>query len=185
MTIDFENFNPDDHQGGSEDPVPPGDYVLTIKNFNRATRNGKQQIDFICIAVLDGDRNRLPKDQFAPIWETCTLTEAAAWRIANLLEAVKASQPINVMSDKSLTSAVKFKPFKAKVARDSYNGKVRAKLDRFVPMTDADRKAFEEVLEDVAVNNATGGGGGGYSSESNTGTEGGAGSQDFDDDIPF
>jgi hypothetical protein len=190
MGVDFENFNPDDHTGGSDEPVPPGDYVLAVKRFSRATRNDKDQIDFICIPVLDGDRNRIPQDNFAPIWETATLTDAAAWRLANLLEAVRATPPINVMSDRSLSAAVKMQPFKAKVARDSYQGKVRAKISKFLPLTDADRKAFEEIVEDLAVDDATGGGESDYERGRSDGGGGGGGGgggapANFDDDIPF
>lgn len=194
MSVDFENFDSGNHTGGSDDPVPPGDYVLTVKSFKRNTRNGKEQIDFTVIPVLDGDRNKVDADCFQPVWETVTLTEAAAWRLANLLEAVKASPPINVMSDRSLSAVVKWKPFKARIVRDSYNGKVKAKIDRYMALTTTDVRAFDEVIEDMAVDRATGGGDSGASgSRGSQGSGGGdmsdtAGTPDYDiddDDLPF
>lgn len=184
--VDFNNFNPSEHSGDDKAPIVPGEFVMWCKGFNRANRNGKEQIDFIMIAILDAERNRVPADQFAPVWETCTLTDAAAWRLANLLDAVGATPPVNVMSDDSLSAAVKFQPFRAKIERDSYNGKDRAKIARFLQLSAIDKKAAQELSEDRGMDDSIDGGGyeaSGGGSVGNNGGNNGGGFQD--DDIPF
>lgn len=160
MGIDFTDFDPGKHSGGTDAPLPPGNYVLTVKAFRRETRKGKRQIDFIVIPVLDADGNRFDSNAFSPIWETITLTEAAAWRLARLLEAIRIGGPINVMSDQALSAGVRWKPFKANVAKDSYNGRVRAKIAKYLPLTEREAKLFAGVLEDIQMESQLGGGGG-------------------------
>ena len=159
MGIDFTGFNPKEHGGGADAPLPPGNYVLTIKFFRRETRKGKRQIDFIVIPVLDADGNRFDSNAFSAIWETATLTEAAAWRLARLLEAIGIDGPLNVMSDSDLSRAVRWKPFKASVAKDSYNGRVRAKIAKYLPLNGREAKTFAEVLQDIQMESQLGGGG--------------------------
>jgi len=163
MSVDWTNFDPGKHAGGSDDPIPPGDYILTVKSFRRQVRNQKRQIDFIIVPLLDADLNRVSAGQFAPLWETVTLTQAAAFRLANLLEAIRVQPPINVTSDSSLAGAVRWKPFKARIGKDVYNGKARAKLDKYLPLSEREAKAFAEVLEDFQVDSQLSQAGGGGS----------------------
>jgi hypothetical protein len=209
MSVDFRNFDPSRHgndsEGGGVDPVPAGTYVLAVRNFKREVRNGKRQIDFIICAVLDDELNAIAGDAYAPIWEVVTLTDAAAFRIANLLNAIGAEPPINVMSDKELARAVRWRPFRASVTRRTYNERVKAQIDRYAPLSADARAAFDAIADDLAldfrVGRGGGGGGyddrggydddrsrgGGYDAPRQNGNGGGARRQSRfqDDDIPF
>lgn len=175
MSVDFRNFDPGKHggdsDGGNFDPVPPGTYILAVKSFSRQTRNGKRQIDFKIAAVLDDELNAIGGNTYGDIWEVVTLTEAAAFRLANLLNAIGAEPPINVMSDRELAHAVRWRPFRASVTRRTYNGRVRAQIDRYAPLSGEARTAFDEIADDLALDHRLGRGdgggsnGGGYDSE--------------------
>jgi hypothetical protein len=151
MSFDPTNFNPSDHGQQVQDIIPPGVYVFWTKNFKRKQKNGKDQILFICEPVLRADGNRFPSRDFQPIFETVTLTAEAAWRLAAISQAVGRTTPFNIMSDRELASVFKFKPFKARVKHDTYNGRTSAKIDAFLPLNAAEEKAVDELLEDRAI----------------------------------
>jgi hypothetical protein len=188
MGFDPNNFNPNDHSsGGSNDPLPTGTYLLWVRSFKRKHANGKDGILFIVDAFAKGDGTRIPKDQFAPVFENVTLTEAAAWRFADLCNAVGRTSPFNAMNDGELSSVVKRKPFKATIKHEMYQGQPQPRIDKYLTFGAEDMKVAEAVLEDMAVDSAagggyddtnpSGGGGGGYT--------GGGGGDFTDDDIPF
>lgn len=184
MGFDPTNFNPKDNGGNrANELLKAGTYILWAKSFKRKQSNGKEQILFICDPILTANLERIPKDTYQPVFETCTLTAEAAWRLGALSQAVGRETPFNAMSDREVGAVFKFKPFKAVVKRSTYNGKEQVKLDNFLALTAADEQAAEEVLEDLAVDNATGGG---YEDEDSgyRGNTNGAPPIDVDD-LPF
>lgn len=181
MSFDPTSFNPGEHNsGGSNDPLPVGTYLLWVRSFKRKQKDGKDMILFIVDAFAKADGTRIPKDRFAPVFENITLTEAAAWRFADLCAAIGRTTPFNAMNDGELSSVVKRKPFKASIKHESYQGKAQPRIDKYFTLGAEDMKVAEAVLEDMAVDHATGGG---YD-EYDPGGRGSGG--DFtDDDIPF
>jgi hypothetical protein len=184
MTFDPSNFNPNEHQSGGGDLLPAGTFICWVRNFKRKQSRGKDQILFIIDAILSADHKRIAKDRFQPIFETVTMTADAAWKFADLCSAIGQRDPFNAMSDRELAAVVRYKPFKATIKRRTYQGTEQVEVSRYLTMSGDDRKAAEEVLEDRAVDNATGdsyegGGGDSYGGEEYS-------ASDFsDDDIPF
>lgn len=186
MGFDPTNFNPSEH--GSDnigEAIPPGEYVMTVRGFSRHVRRGKNQIDFVVKAVLNNKRQRI-SSEYSAVWETVTIQQNAIWRLSNLCTAVGHTTPFNIDDDRQLSGAVKGKPFKAKIIHETYNGEKKARIKGYLNMAAEDVKAFDEALEDMAIDDSTsdygdssGSGYSGTNSESNN-------DGDFtDDDIPF
>jgi hypothetical protein len=186
MGFNPNNFDPAAHGSGGDEILPVATYILWVRSFKRRSSNGKDQIMFIIDAIAHSSGKVVPKDRFSPIFETITLTANAAWRLADLCQAIGQQSPFNAMSDGEVASVFRFKPFKAKVKHETWQGNESAKLDGFFQMSGADERIAEEVLQDRAIDGASGGG---YDESDPGGSYGGGyqgGGDDFsDDDIPF
>lgn len=192
MNFDPKNFDPTGYNSDTDggELLPAGVYVFWARSFKRRTSNGKDQILFVIDAIADAAGKRVPQRRYSPVFETVTLTAKAAWRLAAYCQAVGQTSPFNAMSDREVSSAFRYKPFKAKLKHSTYNGSVSAKLDTFLQMSGVDKRLAEEALQDQAIDRTTGGdydendSGGGYGGESGYG--GGDDGYDFDDsEIPF
>lgn len=183
MTFDPTNFDPDQHADGVSELLAPGEYVFVVKSFKRLVRKGKDQIDFMFKAILDARKQRVPASK-SPVWETVTIAPNAIWRLANLCKAVGHQGPFNINDDAQLAAVVKNKPFKAQIAHETYQGSKSARLKRYVMISAEEKKSGQEILEDMAVDDASGGGGyGDY--QDNDNYDPGYAPEYADEDIPF
>lgn len=182
MTFDLNNFDPNEHKGsgggGGEQPLPPGNWVFWVKGYKRKQARGKDYIMFICEPVLDFQGNAVDPRQYQPIFEKTFLTAAAAWRLADLLRAVGHNSPININSDRELSQAVQWQPFAAKVKHRTWEGKISPEFDSYMDLPGQLRRQADEIREERATQEATGGGGyggGDYGGQGGYGAPGGYG----------
>lgn len=141
--FDPTNFDPTEYGEGDE-PIPEGAIIARVVGFSRAeTAAGDSRIDFRVEGILDENHERL--DGYAPVFETVTLTRKAIWRMGNLCKAVGQTARFNLSSDMELSEAIQNKPFKCRVYHDDWNGRVRAKLDTYLTLTDEDKNAVGAV----------------------------------------
>lgn len=159
--MDFSNYDPSARNGRGDKPIlPAGNYVLAVKMFKRRQKNGKESLMFVCVPLFGSDNKPIGKDDYAAVFENCTLTMDAIFRLDAICKAVGRTTPFNANSDREVSSVFVMKPFKAKIYHDEYGGKTSAKIKEYLEMTSSDEKRADVVLEDWQIDDNGGSYGG-------------------------
>jgi len=188
--MDWNNFDPSEAAERSDKSLlPPGIYVMTAKMFKRSEKNGKERLMFVMVPLVSANKKPIEKNYYQAVFENCTLTVAASFRLRMLCAAVGRSTPFNVYSDDQVSEIFVRKPFKARVIHESYNGKVSPKIKEYLVMTSEEEKLADVVFEDWDIDGDSSGGYHGNSETSYDDYPEGAVDDNAppptDDDIPF
>ena len=110
------------YEGGNFEPPPVGRYTFRVDDFERrVSKAGNQMISFK--HVIAGGQ-----EDGAWVYDICTLTEKALWRLVRLLHAVGFEGEIDEHDNVQLQRALIGQRFVAEIEHDEYDGKVRAKI---------------------------------------------------------
>ena len=190
--MDWTNFDPSEatKKSGNNKPIlPPGIYVMAAKMFKRTTKNGKERLMFVCVPMIGEGNKPVSKDEYQAVFETCTLTVEASFRLGMLCLAVGRNTPFDVNSDSQVSSIFVRKPFKARVIHEPYQGKISPKIKEYLVMTSEEEKLADVVFEDWDIDGDSSGGYHGNSETSYDDYPEGAVDDNAppptDDDIPF
>ena len=182
--MDFTKFDP--NSGGrtpADKPnLPAGVYVMMAKMFKRRQKNGKESLMFVCVPLL-ADGKVIGRDSYAAVFENCTLTAEASFRLANLCQAVGQTTPFNANSDAQVKGIFIWKPFKCHVVEDRFNGQVSMKIKEYLPMSKGEKAHADIAIEDWQMDGDGGYQGGSYRPQSEPMDDNIPPSTD--DDIPF
>lgn len=129
FTVNPNNHDPN-KQGGSRPDVRTGKKVLWLIGFKHGrSQNNNVKIDACYVVVHDPDEG---KDEQGLVWDTLTLTAAAAWKLEMMAHACKVQAPFDAESGDEFWNALSPNPFMADVKQvPKHNGDgVTANLER-------------------------------------------------------
>ena len=117
----------------------PGLYTAKIEEANLRDEDGKNDIELV-LAIQGGEFDK------AKLWTYIGLTDASAWKMRELIDALGLPTEIELDTNKHLVN----KKLKVKVNGDQWQGEYRARVGRLAPLDataveDPDAPATEEA----------------------------------------
>lgn len=173
-------FDPQKAREEGNQGVPPADYLLAIRSFERKT--SKKGSDYLAaqIGIIHGAAKG---KKFRDIISLDVTNSGTAFRLSMLLENCGHEGEIDLDSDAELRKAILNRPFKANVSRKVENGYTNNGIARYLTgdkVSDAEREIMEQWVIDAAAE-AEYDGAGGHGEPDDYGNVPPPG----DDDIPF
>lgn len=116
---------------GEFEPVPPGLYnglILSIKlQPNQANDKWAFNVEFLITGPKYANRH---------VWDNVWLTNLAAWRLQQLLQAVGlddlADKDLSNISPGTLIDKIEGRPCRAMIVHDSYEGKTQVNVKKYM-----------------------------------------------------
>jgi hypothetical protein len=163
----------------SNDGLPPGDYLLAIKEFDiRTSKKGKRYMHCRFVVIAGPAKKRVFFDNVSLDLDN----SGAMFRLGILAEQCGVESAFDLDDEKALRSAFIMRPFKAQVNRTHENGYTNNGIQRYITgdkVTDNDRRVMQEWVTEQAENAEWSGDGGGYDDDAPHSAD------RPDDDIPF
>lgn len=170
------NFDPKKAREEGNQGVPPGDYLLAIRDFERKISKKDKPYLQCKIMIIAG---AAMKKKFRDIISLDIENEGTAFRLALLLEACGHTGQIDLENDQALHRAILDRPFKARVNRKQEGQYTNNGIERYLvgdAVTRADAETMKEWVIAAEMENEYDAGHGGDAPHA---------SQSGDDDIPF
>jgi hypothetical protein len=144
-------FDPKKAREEGNQGIPPADYLLAIKTFERKeSKKGKDYL--LCkIGVIHGAAKG---KTFRDIISLDVDNSGTAFRLSLLMEGVGHEEAIDLRSDEDLRKALINRPFKAKVNRKVENGYTNNGIERYLvgqAVTDGEREIMNDWVIDASA----------------------------------
>jgi hypothetical protein len=134
-----------DRDTGS-DLLPAAKYLLeVIKAEYREGQDGKSDSLWVNLKVLDAEEDSLKKYTGSKYLDIITLSEAASFRLANFLDSVYGRV---VKGNKLDPDDLVGKKVVAQTKEEEYNGTIRTKTDKYMPLSRWDGDIGGETKSD-------------------------------------
>lgn len=154
-------FTAEDHTSGNFN-IPAGEYMVFIMDDEETggvARKEGPNADYYLLSckILNGP------NKGARLWHNLSLSEKAWFRIAELYMAVEPEKDrrrtFDLDDEKDFHQEMFYKPFKATVKLEVYDGKERPKIQSFVPISVQEEYDEAYTTMEEMVNDGKAGGG--------------------------